>query len=299
MAAEGVIGARDCIERLADEFRLSDEERTQLMPSGHERLFYNRVHWALTYLAQARLIVRPKRAHFTITDRGRQVLAQAPSKITDQFLSRFEEYREFKSRRRPKTSELGEAQVGKTYEVQASSEATPEERIAAAYEEITTQLRTELLDKIMQSSPAFFERLIVDLMIAMGYGGSLAAAGQRVGRSGDGGIDGIINEDALGLDVVYLQAKRYAPENAVGIEKVREFAGALAGNGATKGVFVTTSYFAPSAQQFTTRLAHRLVMIDGDELTRLLVRYGVGVRNIRTIDLKKIDLDYFDELEGT
>ena len=177
------------------------------------------------------------------------------------------------------------------------SRATPEELIDSAYQEITDELRSTLLNRITAASPTFFEKLVLDLLIAMGYGGSKADAGQRVGRTGDGGIDGIINEDPLGLDIVYLQAKRYAPGNTIGVGQVREFAGSLVERGATKGVFVTTSHFAPGARAYVERIPQRLILIDGAELTRLMVRFGVGVRVERTIEFKRVDLDYFDEDE--
>jgi restriction system protein len=173
--------------------------------------------------------------------------------------------------------------------------ATPEERIEAAYTEITNELRAALLERISKGTPRFFEKLVVDLLTGMGYGGSRANAGQRVGKTADGGIDGVINEDPLGLDIVYLQAKRYAPGNTVGVDKVREFAGSLVERGATKGVFVTTSQFAPAAITYVNRIPQRLVLISGEELTRLMVQYGVGVRTDRTIELRKLDLEYFEE----
>jgi restriction system protein len=172
---------------------------------------------------------------------------------------------------------------------------TPEDRIETAYTEITDELRAALLDGVTKGTPTFFEKVVVDLLTSMGYGGSRKDASRRVGKTADGGIDGIINEDPLGLDIVYLQAKRYAPSNTVGVEKVREFAGALAERGATKGVFVTTSHFAPSAKAFADRIPQRLILIDGEELTGLMVQYGVGVRTERTIELRKLDLGYFDE----
>jgi len=167
--------------------------------------------------------------------------------------------------------------------------------IEAAYQEITDELRSTLLNRIVAASPTFFERVVLDLLIAMGYGGSRTDAGQRIGRTGDGGIDGIINEDPLGLDIVYLQAKRYAPGNTIGIGQVREFAGSLVERGASKGVFVTTSHFVPNAKAYADRIPQRLILIDGAELTGLMVRFGVGVRVERTVEFKRLDLDYFDE----
>ena len=172
---------------------------------------------------------------------------------------------------------------------------TPEERIEAAFEELNIDLKTELLARILQATPTFFEHLIIDLMLAMGYGGS--GSGRHLGRSSDGGVDGIINEDPLGLDVVYLQAKRYAPGNGIGVEKIREFAGTLDERGAIKGVLVTTSHFAGPALTYAERSPKRLILIDGDRLTQLMVRYGVGVRTFRTFDLRRLDADYFSSDE--
>jgi restriction system protein len=296
-AAEGEVSIRDCIEQLAAEFKLTDEERTALLPSGKQPTFANRVHWARTYLAQAGLLEATRRGHFKATQRGLDALAKGLGHIDVEYLLQFDEFRAFRARHKAPSQEMS-GDAGLERSEAPLERATPEERIDVAHSEITAELRAELLERVVKSSPAFFERLIVDLLIAMNYGGSRAEAGKRIGRSGDGGIDGVINEDPLGLDIVYLQAKRYAPGNNVGIDKVREFAGALVERGATKGVFVTTSDFAPTARTYVDRIPQRLILIDGEELTRLMVRYGVGVRTERTIDLKKLDLDYFEEEPG-
>lgn len=293
-AAHEETSVRDCIAALAEKLQLTEDERSELLPSGKQAVFANRVHWAKTYLAQAGLLEATRRAHFRITDRGRQVLARQPTKVDNEVLMQFEEFREFRARSRSRPEKPEAVADAYSFE-EIVPTATPEERIETAYTEITNELRTALLDRVTKSSPQFFEKVVVDLLTSMGYGGARANAGKRVGKTADGGIDGIINEDALGLDIVYLQAKRYAPGNTVGVEKVREFAGSLVERGATKGVFVTTSGFAPGARTYVDRIPQRLILIDGDELTRLMVQYGVGVRTERIIEFRKLDLDYFEE----
>jgi restriction system protein len=291
-AAAGEVSVRDAIELLARQFKLTDEERAELLPSGKQSIFTNRVQWAKTYLVKAGLLQATKRGHFTITERGREVLAQNPQRIDNSFLDQFEEFRQFRNAARlpPDSGDGKQRTAPPTLEA-----ATPEERVESASKEIEEDLRAELLDRVLKMSPAFFEKVVVDLLLAMGYGGAGADSGRRIGRTGDGGVDGVINEDALGLDIVYIQAKRYAPGNAVGVDKVREFSGAMDERGAMKGVFATTSHFAPAARAFAERVPKRLILVDGNELSRLLVRYGVGVRAVRTVELKKIDLDYFEE----
>jgi restriction system protein len=283
---------RDCIDRLAKECRLTDGERAQLLPSGKQTIFANRVHWAITYMVKAALLQRTRRGHFTATDRGKAVLSRNPQRIDNKVLYQFQEFREFKAA----TADLGEDDPVAT-EAPVAEIATPEERLEAASREIDEGLRADLLERVVQGSPTFFEKLVIDLLLAMKYGAG-ADSGKRLGRTGDGGVDGIINEDALGLDTVYIQAKRYAPGNGVGIEKIHEFAGAMAARGAMKGVFVTTSHFTGPARATAERLPQRLILIDGEELSRLLVRYGVGVRVMRSIEVKRLDLDYFEAEEA-
>lgn len=291
LAAKGEISVRESIQRIAKEFSLSDEDRSELLPSGKQTKLANRVHWAKTYLVQAGLLEITRRAHFKATQRGFDTLQKGLEKIDNSYLEQFAEFRDFKSRAR--------ASQGKaTPAADKSEQATPEEQIESAFEEINSELRQELLERITGSTPAFFEQVVVDLMVAMGYGGNLTDAVRRLGRSGDGGIDGVINEDTLGLDSVYIQAKRYAPGNGVGVERVREFAGSLVERGANKGVFVTTSHFAQGALDYADRIPQKLVLFDGEQLTRLMVRHGVGVRSTRSIELKKLDLDYFEQDEA-
>jgi restriction system protein len=260
-------------------------------------LLANRVHWAITYMVQAGLLERPRRAVVACTARGRYVLRKHPERIDNTVLNQFPEFRAFKERskspRRQHKSEDNGAVAGSA-ETEVDS-ATPEERMELAADEVNVALRQELLSRIVAAPPIFFEHVIVDLMLAMGYGG--AGAGKHLGRTADGGVDGVINEDPLGLDIVFLQAKRYAPGNAIGVSQIREFAGTLDERGAVKGVFVTTSSFANPARHYADRSPKRLILIDGDELSRLLIHYGVGVRNFRRFDLNKIDEDYFPSHE--
>lgn len=291
LAADKEQTVRGCVEAIADQFSLLAEEREELLPSGKQTTLANRIQWAMSYMVQAGLLHRPRRGVIIATARGREVLKKHPDQIDNDVLSQFPEFLEFRKRSRARTETDGEAAPS----LSSADRGTPEERVEAAYEELNLTLREELLVRIIKSDPTFFEHLIIDLMLAMGYGGS--GSGRHLGRSSDGGIDGVINGDPLGLDIVFLQAKRYAPGNVIGVDKIREFAGSLDERGAVKGVFVTTSHFAPQAKAYAERSHKRLILIDGEELTRLLVRYGVGVRAFRTIELKKIDHDYFNTSE--
>ena len=281
----------DVVDQLARDFQLTDEERQQLLPSGKQTTFANRVHWAKTYLGQAGLLEATKRAHFRITDRGRKVLAQGPLRIDNEYLSQFTEFIQFRERNRvpgtpvsPNAAEITVAPV---------QTQTPDELLRNTVNQIETALRKELLDRIIVAPPAFFENLIVKLLLAMGYGGSREDSGRIVGQSGDGGIDGIIDQDALGLDRVYVQAKRYAIQNAVSEPEIRAFSGSLGAAKANKGVFVTTSYFTQPAQSFAERHPFRIVLIDGEQLAALMIRHNVGVRIDETLYLKKVDEDFF------
>lgn len=285
LAEQGEQSVPQATDLLAAEFRLSEAERAQLLPSGRQSTFSNRIHWSLTHLVHAGLLERPRRGHFTVTEQGRQVLREGPDRIDMGFLSRFESYVAFRQRRAPEAG--GEAEL-------PTASETPEERIDEAVDELTASLRKELLERVVQMSPRAFEQLIVQLMLGMGYGSG--GSGQHLGRTNDHGVDGVINEDVLGLDTIYLQAKRYAPGNGIGVEKIREFAGALDERRATRGVFVTTSSYAPQAREYAERSPKRLILIDGEELTRLMVKYGIAVRTFRAIDLKKLDNEYFEEL---
>jgi restriction system protein len=246
-------------ERIADEFRLTQEERNALLPSGRQHILNNRVHWAKFYIKKAGMISFPARGRFVITDAGRELLATKPSHIDNEALKRYPVFREFYEGEAVATDST--SVIGSTSETGGTG--TPEERIEAAYQTLQLELRNDLLERIAQNSPAFFEQLIVDLLVAMGYGGSHKNAAAQLGRSGDGGVDGVINEDRLGLDRVYVQAKRYAPTSTVGRPEVQGFVGSLVGLGSTKGVFVTTSTFSPQAREFGKHLAQRVILIDG------------------------------------
>ena len=302
LCAEKLWAMRDLVARVADDLSLSQSEREQMIPSGTMTVITNRVHWAKTYLKQAGLVEQPKRAHVQISVRGREVLTRNPAKVDTVLLQGFVEFRDFL--RRTKLEDVPSAPATSTAATPAPVIAvpetanTPEEQIASASLTLNESLRDALLARVLEGNPTFFEKLIVDLLLAMGYGGSRADAGEQLGGTGDGGVDGVIREDQLGLDRVYLQAKRYKPGNTVGSEAVQAFMGALVSKGAQKGVLITTSAFSKAAINVAGQSGHlRLVLIDGDELTRLMVRFGVGVRIARTVEIKRIDLDYFEDVE--
>lgn len=289
LAAAGEQRVADAAERIADDLDLSPDERKEMLPSGRQRLLHNRIHWAKFYMSKAGLLASPKRGRFIATDAGRALLAANPVRIGVNELKDYEGFREFYSGQ--KSSDNDTAPVAIAPSVEAG---TPEEQIEAAYQAVQSALRVELLERIVQNSSAFFEHLIVDLLIAMGYGGSHKNAATQLGRSGDGGVDGVINEDRLGLDRVYVQAKRYA-DTMVGSPDVQAFVGSLVGHGATKGVFVTTSTFSSKARDYVKRLPQRVVLIDGELLTDLMIEYDVGVRVSRNIEFKRLDEDFFSE----
>ena len=289
--AEHRIG--DVINQLAREFGLTEEERQQLLPSGKQSSFANRVAWAKSYLIQAGLLEATKRAHFRITDRGRQSLAENPPRVDTQYLSKFAEFVQFRERGRIQDGSSSASAVDASA-VSLPAE-TPDELLRSTVKQIETALRKDLLDRILAAPPAFFESLIVALLLAMGYGGSREEAGKIVGRSGDGGIDGVIDQDALGLDRVYVQAKRYGVENPVSEPEIRAFSGSLGAAKANKGVFVTTSYFTQPALSFAERHPFKIVLIDGERLAGLMIRHNVGVRIDETLYLKKTDEDFFGD----
>ncbi len=281
----------DVADRLARDFKLTEEERQQLLPSGKQTTFTNRVAWAKTYLVQAGLLEATKRAHFRITDRGRKVLAESPERIDNEYLSQCPEFLQFRERSHPP----GKPVSSDASEITATSveTQTPDELLRSTVKQIETVLGRDLLDRIHAAPPAFFERLIVKLLLAMGYGASQENSGRIVGQSGDGGIDGVIDQDSLGLDRVYVQAKRYAAESAVSEPEIRAFSGSLGAAKANKGVFVTTSYFTQPARSFAERHPFRIVLIDGEQLATLMIRHNVGVRIDETLYLKKVDEDFF------
>ncbi|HMO45660.1 MAG TPA: restriction endonuclease [Rubrivivax sp.] len=281
---------RDVVDALAQEFRITPEERGALLPSGSAFLFDSRAGWARTYLKQAGLLESPKRGVIRITERGRTTLAGEPSRIDVKFLDRFAEFRDFRARR-PEEGRVDRASGEVTPQAGLEIE-TPEERLATAYATLRADLQANLIDQVKSASPAFFERLVVDLLLAMGYGGSRQDAGRAIGKSGDGGIDGIIKEDKLGLDAIYLQAKRW--EGAVGRPEVQKFAGALQGHRASKGVFITTSSFTRDAEDYANAINTKVILINGALLTELMIDHNVGVATTSTYQVKKVDADYFE-----
>ncbi|MDK2409674.1 restriction endonuclease [Aphanizomenon sp. PH219] len=277
---------REAITYLADVFNLSDEERKELLSSGQQAVFDNRVGWARTYLKKAGLFISPKRGFFQITDRGRDILIQNPSEINLKFLNQFPEFIEFKTTK--KDNDKSEPEI---IEI---SETTPQESIEFGYQKIRKELELELLNRVKSCSPDFFERLVVDLLVKMGYGGSRRDAGRAIGKSGDGGIDGIIKEDKLGLDIVYIQAKRW-DNTVVGRPEIQKFVGALHGQRARKGVFITTSRFSQEAREYVSIIDSKIVLIDGQELAQLMIDNHVGVSTVSIYEIKKIDSDYFTD----
>ncbi|GLQ39769.1 restriction endonuclease [Rhizobium albus] len=293
LASEGETRVADVAERIADDLRLTQEERDELLPSGRQRLLHNRIHWAKFYMSKAGLIASPARGRFVASLKGKALLATGPARIDVTLLLKEAEFQEF-YRNAGNRAEDGITPETKTVTSDADN-LTPEEQIDAAHAALKAELRGELLERILTNSPAFFEQLIVDLLVAMGYGGTHKNAAAQLGRSGDGGVDGIINEDRLGLDRIYVQAKRYAPANQVGRPDVNGFVGSLVGLGASKGVFVTTSTFSQPAREFVKHLSQRVILIDGRELAELMIEHDVGVRGYRTVEFKRLDEDFFAE----
>jgi restriction system protein len=283
----------EVVDSLAEQLKLSDSEREELLPSGKQPVFNNRVHWAKTYLAQAKLLVGTRRAFFKITDRGRATLAENISRIDAKYLRRFPEFNSFVAG--DAKAEPPAADFTLVLDDKPISQSTPDELLRATIKEVESALAAELIPRICAGSPAFFERLVVDLLLKMGYGGSRAEAGRALGKTGDGGIDGVIDQDQLGLDRIYLQAKKYDPDNAVSEPDIRNFCGSLGANKASKGVFVTTSYFTRPAEDFAKRHEYKVVLIDGALLARLMIHHSVGVRVVETMQYKKIDDEFFPD----
>jgi restriction system protein len=290
LASKGETSVPFAEAQIAEVLKLSSEEREQLLPSGKQRVLHNRIHWAKFYLTKAGLLESPKRGRFVITAAGQQVLADPPSTLDTKFLLNFPSFRVFY-----RGAEEVDPSSSTTDAVPLSETQTPEEVVETAYKAAHAALRAELLDRILQNSPSLFERVVVELLVAMGYGGSHRDAAQQLGKSGDGGVDGVINEDVLGLDRVYVQAKRYAPGNSVGRPEVQAFTGSLVGLGASKGVFVTTSIFSSQAIEFASRIPQRVILIDGKRLTELMMEHGVAVRSSRVLEFKRLDEDFFSE----
>ena len=285
--ARGECGIKDLLPELGDHFALSEQERMELLPSGRGTVLASRAHWARTYMAKAGLLESPRRGVHGITDAGRRLLAEHDGPIGNAVLAQFDGFSDWRTSRSegpPGSSERASGSAGVDTPI-----ASPDEIIASAHAELTDALASDILDLCLSLTPTRFEQLIVDLLVAMGYGGGDERMGRQLGRSGDGGID----EDALGLDAVYVQAKRYAPENTVGRPAIQQFIGSLTGEGATKGVFVTTSSFSAEARDYAGRVMQRVVLIDGQRLARLMIRHGVGVRTRQTYEVRSVDEDYF------
>jgi restriction system protein len=278
---------REAIDFLSDQFALSDMEKKELLPSGQQAIFENRVGWARTYLKKAGLLDSTRRGFVCITARGLKCLAENPKEINVKYLKQFKEFLEFQSLRKD-AQDVG-------VDTEPLTDQTPEESIESGYAKLRGDLSAELLQKIKNCSPDFFERLVVELLVKMGYGGSRSDAGKAIGKTGDGGIDGIIKEDKLGLDIVYIQAKRWDNSN-VGRPDVQKFVGALQGQRARKGVFITTSSFSKEARDYVSNIDCKVVLIDGNELSSLLIENDIGVSGIAKYDIKKIDSDYFTDV---
>ena len=276
----------EVVDSLADQFKLSTEDRQQLLGSGQQTVIRNRAGWARTYLKKAGLLESTRRGFFRITGRGQSVLASNPNRIDVKYLEQFPEFVAFRELRH-------EPQYEAAVTMTISTDATPEEALDAAYRRLRLDLEGELLEQVRSASPSFFERLVVELLVRMGYGGTLRDAGQAVGKSGDGWIDGIIKEDRLGLDVIYVQAKRWG--STVGRPEIQKFAGALQGHRARKGVFITTSSFSTDALDFASRIDSKIVLIDGPALAKYMIDHNVGVSLARSYEVKKIDSDSFSE----
>jgi restriction system protein len=280
---------REIIEELAKQFGLTDVERKELLPSGTQPLFDNRVGWANTYLKKFGLIESPKRGTVIITEQGHNILKKKPEIINVRYLkNELPEFADFLKAKR-------EGEETETETTEESSDQTPEETLEAAYQKIRKSLAQDLINRVLTLSPAFFERLVVELLVKMGYGGSIKDAGKAMGKSGDEGIDGTIKEDKLGLDIIYIQAKRWQPGNVIGRPELQKFVGALAGQGAKKGIFITTSSFTKDAKEYVPRNETKIVLIDGEQLAQLMIDYNLGVTSISSYEVKRVDSDYFGE----
>lgn len=279
---------REVTDAMAEHFGVTEEEKKELLPSGAAPVFYNRTAWAKTYLKKAGLIDSPKQGIVSISNRGLDVLGMNPPAIDVKFLKQFAEFVEFQE------AKSEDRAVSTNTEEELTSE-TPEEALESSYQKIRKSLAEDILNKVITLSPAFFERLVVELLVKMGYGGSIKDAGRAIGKSGDEGIDGTIKEDKLGLDIIYIQAKRWQPGNVVGRPELQKFVGALAGQGAKKGIFITTSTFTRDALEYTPRNETKIVLIDGQQLAQYMIDYNLGVTSLNSYEVKRMDSDYFGE----
>ena len=280
---------REALDRLADHFELAEEERKRLLPSGQQEVFTNRVAWAKTHLRMAGLIEATARGVFKITPRGQELLQTTKDRLDLRLLQKQPGYLEARGRKREKSTPNGE-------QAKDDADQTPEELMEESFQALRESLGSEILSKLKGSSPAFFERLVVELLVRMGYGGTRKDAGQAIGKSGDEGIDGIIKEDRLGLDTIYIQAKKW--QQTVSRPEIQKFAGALQGFRAKKGIFITTSDFSKEAVEYSARIESKIVLIDGERLWNLMIDFGIGVSTTATYEVRKIDNDYFSEELG-
>lgn len=280
---------REVTEILASRFHVTEQERQLLLPSGRQAIFDNRVGWTRTYLKKAGLVGSPARGSVILTETGQQVLADKPSRIDNDYLSQFESFRQFQSA----SDTTQKEQVSNDSPVTGKG-LSPQDVLDSAYQQIHQALADELLAEIMRQSPAFFERLVVELLESMGYGGSLEKAGAVLGKSGDEGIDGVIREDKLGFSMIYIQAKRWDLDATVSRPEIQKFVGALAGQGASKGLFITTGHFSAEAKAYAEKQhTTKVVLVDGEALARLMIEYNVGVSTESTYQIKRIDSDFF------
>jgi restriction system protein len=288
-AADGKEHAlKEAVSSLAGEFQLTDAEKNEYLPSGQQTVFQNRVSWARTYMKKAGLLASPRRGYFVITDRGQSVIGENPTAINVEFLERFPEFVQFKALRHEKEEMSAVGTNGPT----GDAGKTPHEALEAAYERLRSELAAEILSTVRIAEPALLEEIVIDLLVKMGYGGSRKDAGQAIGRRGDEGIDGIIKEDRLGLDIIYIQAKRW--DATIGRPEIQKFAGALDGQRAKKGIFITTSDFSRDAEDYVSRIDKKIILVDGQTMARLMIDFGVGVTSVSTYEVKKLDSDYFE-----
>lgn len=274
-------------DAMAMHFKLSNEDLKEMLPSGKQTTFKNRVAWAKVYLSKAMLLESPKRGIFRITERGKGLLAENPETLRVKQLKKFSEFSNFH------TSGNKQDKTDESFSEPEETTSTPEETFEKVYQELRNSLTDELLNQVTSNSPEFFEKLVVKLLVKMGYGGSIKDAGKAIGKSGDEGIDGIIKEDKLGLDVIYIQAKRW--QGSVGRPEIQKFVGALHGQRAKKGVFITTGPFTKDAESYVSTIDPKVVLIDGNRLVDLMIDYNMGVSIVDSYEIKKIDTDFFLE----
>jgi restriction system protein len=283
----------ELVDATAKHFALTEADRNEMLPSGTQAKLTNRVSWARTYLLKAGLLTSPRRGMSVITERGLKALRSSAQEVNNKYLEQFQEFLAFKNAGRKESASGTGASHPPLEQVAEIQGQTPQEAIENSYQLLRSELAQNLLSQIMECSPKFFEKLVVDLLVAMGYGGSRKDAGQAIGGSGDEGIDGIIKEDRLGLDAIYVQAKRW--KATVGRPIIQAFAGSLEGHRARKGVFITTSDFSKEAREYVDKIEKKIILIDGQQLAGLSIDFGIGVAEVTSYTLKRLDLDFFDE----